>query len=83
VADAGASQEHTVGLPHTVYFDGSNSSDPDGDSLLYFWDFGDGGYAYGEKVGHIFHGVGTYNITLKVSDGKLTDEDNNDRQLHK
>ncbi|UCH90105.1 MAG: winged helix-turn-helix transcriptional regulator, partial [Thermoplasmata archaeon] len=75
VAEAGVDQVYTVGPPKTVYFDGSKSYDPDGDPLLFFWDFGDGGWAYGEKVSHIFHGVGTYNVTLKVSDGKLTDVD--------
>jgi predicted transcriptional regulator len=76
VADAGPDQEDEVGPPRTIYFDGSNSSDPNMDQLTYFWDFGDGGYAYGEKVSHVFHGVGTYNVTLRVSDGRLKDEDN-------
>jgi uncharacterized membrane protein len=74
-ADAGSDQEHTVGPPHTVYLDGSNSSDPDGDKLTYFWDFGDGGYAFGIRVSHVFHGVGTYNVTLRITDGWLNDVD--------
>ncbi|UCH89265.1 MAG: winged helix-turn-helix transcriptional regulator, partial [Thermoplasmata archaeon] len=74
-ADAGPDQEYTTGPPKTVYFDGSNSTDPEGDPLLYFWDFGDGGYAYGMKAAHIYHGVGTYNVSLTVYDGKLTDVD--------
>jgi predicted transcriptional regulator len=75
-ADAGSDQIYTVGPPKTVWFDGSNSSDPDSDRLKYFWDFGDGGYAYGMSTYHIFHGVGTYNVTLTVSDGQLSDTDN-------
>jgi predicted transcriptional regulator len=76
VADAGSDQLYTVGPPKTVWFNGSGSYDPDSDRLTYFWDFGDGGYAYGMVTYHVFHGVGTYDVKLTVSDGKLTDTDN-------
>lgn len=54
-----------------VSFDASNSSDPDGNSLTYSWDFdGDGNTdATGEVVEHAFEERGQYNVTLIVSDG--------------
>lgn len=56
--------------PLTVAFDGSTSSDPDGDSLSYSWDFGDGATGNGATISHIFTTGGTYNARLTVSDGK-------------
>jgi len=53
-----------------VFFDGSASSDADGDPLNYSWVFGDGtGPAYGQKPSHIFEVKGIYNVTLNVTDG--------------
>ncbi|MEM2870249.1 MAG: PKD domain-containing protein [Thermoplasmata archaeon] len=52
-----------------VMFDGSASSDPDGDELFFSWDFGDGTTATGMKVNHTYTRAGSYNVTLNVSDG--------------
>ena len=72
VADFEWSPE-TVVVNETVQFT-STSSDADGDSLTYTWDFGDGSALSSEKdPTHIYTKVGLYNVTLKVSDG--TDND--------
>jgi PKD repeat protein len=56
-----------------VQFDGSGSSDPDGDSLSFIWSFGDGGLptfpnATG-KATHTYQNPGTYTAVLTVTDG--------------
>lgn len=72
VADAGG--PYTGYVNEQISFDASASYDPDGDSLNYSWDFGDGGTAYGKIVTHIYQSNGTYAITLTVHDspGKNT-----------
>lgn len=54
-------------------FDGSASSDPDGDRLTYSWDFGDGSTAEGAKVTHVYNKLGRYKVVLKVDDNVGTD----------
>ncbi len=54
-------------------FDGSASSDPDGDFLSYTWDFGDGNTANGARVTHIYKKRGEYKVVLKVDDNSGTD----------
>jgi PKD repeat protein len=49
-------------------FDGSGSTDPEGDPLTYKWDFGDGKEAEGEKATKIYDTAGKYQVTLTVSD---------------
>ena len=51
-----------------VEFDGSKSSDLDGDKLAYKWDFGDGETAEGVKVKHAYKKIGTYKVSLIVTD---------------
>ncbi|HEX8911570.1 MAG TPA: PQQ-dependent sugar dehydrogenase, partial [Humisphaera sp.] len=63
----------TSGLaPLAVSFNGSGSSDPDGDPLTYAWDFGDGTTGTGKTVSHTYTANGTYAPKLTVSDGRLT-----------
>lgn len=58
------------GIPGTLRFDASASSDPDGAIALYAWDFGDGASASSTTpvVLHAFPGPGSYTVTLTVTD---------------
>jgi len=68
---AGFSVSPTDGIDTetSVSFDASASSDPDGDSLQYAWDFGDGSTASGMTASHTFGSAGSYTVTLEVNDG--------------
>ena len=52
----------------SVTFDGTQSSDADGDTLTYAWDFGDGSTGTGATARHAFGAVGTFIATLTVTD---------------
>jgi uncharacterized repeat protein (TIGR01451 family) len=41
----------------------------DGTALVYAWDFGDGSTGTGETVNHIYTTLGSYDVTLTVTDG--------------
>ncbi|HEY7469162.1 MAG TPA: PQQ-dependent sugar dehydrogenase, partial [Acidimicrobiia bacterium] len=64
--------DRTAGqAPLTVAFDGTGSSDPDGDPMTYRWDLdGDGQYDDSTAVNPSFTYTtpGTYNVGLEVSD---------------
>ena len=63
---AAASASPTTGFaPLSVFFDGSASAGP---IASYSWNFGDGTFATGVQVTHVYSG-GTYFATLTVSDG--------------
>jgi PKD repeat protein len=59
--------------PLTVQFNGSGSSDPDGDALSYSWDLnGDGTYGDSTAANPSFTytTAGTYSVTLRVTDAR-------------
>src|SRR5947208_12860 len=68
----------SVGGPYSgvanqaVTFDGSGSSDPDGDPLTYQWTFGDGATGSGVTPTHVYAASGSYTAMLVVSDGMAT-----------
>jgi PKD repeat protein len=55
-----------------VQFNGSTSSDPDGDPLTYAWTFGDGSTGTGASPTHVYATLGTFTVTLQVNDGLVT-----------
>jgi PKD repeat protein len=51
-------------------FDGSKSTDPDGQIASYDWNFGDGSTGTGAVVEHHYTATGHYSATLTVTDDK-------------
>ncbi|PYO39628.1 MAG: hypothetical protein DMD29_08270 [Gemmatimonadetes bacterium] len=72
IANAGPAASGVEGA--TVAFDGTHSSDPDGDALSYTWDFGDGSSGTGPTPTHRYADNGSYTVKLTVSDGSLSGE---------
>jgi len=70
VAVAGSDLEINAG--DTVFFDGSDSFDEDGDVLEYSWDFGDGSEGEGIKIEHTYLHSGKMSVILRVYDGEWT-----------
>jgi glucose/arabinose dehydrogenase/PKD repeat protein len=69
VADASASPTSGATVPLTVAFNGSGSSDPDGDALTYDWNFGDNSpHATTANPAHTYTVPGTYTARLTVRD---------------
>lgn len=68
IADVGNDQ--TVKEGEEVEFDASNSSDPDGEIISYYFEFGDGDDAlvYENSVMHIYETSGSYTVSLTVAD---------------
>ena len=61
----------------TVSFKGDKSSDVDGRVVSYEWNFGDNTTSNAVNPTHVYTSVGTYNVTLKVTDDKgMTNQTN-------
>jgi len=69
VANPGGPYSGEPGI--AVQFDGTGSSDANGDTLTYAWDFGDGAMGDGAKPEHVYAGEATYIVTLTVNDGQI------------
>jgi parallel beta-helix repeat protein len=67
VANAGT--DLNIYLGETAHLNGSNSYDPDGDALSYYWNFGDGSH-YSQDLSPTcaYTKTGEYNVTLTVWD---------------
>jgi len=68
---AGAGGPYSGDTGAAISFDGTASSDPDGDTLTYAWDFGDGAMATGATPAHSYPAAGTYTVSLVVNDGEF------------
>ena len=61
-------------VPLTVTFSAAGSSDPEGDALLYFWDFGDGSdpvVTDSLQVQHTYNTAGAYVASLRARDANF------------
>ncbi len=58
--------------PVAINFDASKSRDPEGDTLTYSWNFGDGATGMGAVVSHTYAAEGSYPVTLTANDGNRT-----------
>lgn len=68
-ASAGSNREAFVGGAHdAILFDATASTDSDGHSMTYTWDFGDGSTQLGSKVWHRYLSEGTHTVTLTAQD---------------
>ena len=56
--------------PATIFFDGTESSDPDGTIVSYAWNFGDGSTGSSSFVNHTYASPGSYNVLLSVTDDR-------------
>lgn len=67
IADPGGPYESVINT--SVSLDGSGSTDPDGEVVLYRWNFGDGSSIIGDaQTSHVYEDVGSYTVTLTVID---------------
>ena len=67
-ANPGTLYSGIIGVP--VQFNGSGSTDPDGDPLTYSWKFGDGSTGSGVSPIHTYSIAGMYTVTLRVNDNR-------------
>ncbi|GAA1365816.1 carbohydrate-binding protein [Streptomyces beijiangensis] len=63
-----AADKVSGGVPLTVAFSSAGSSDPEGKSLTYAWDFGDGTGSTSANPSHTYTVKGTFHPTLTVKD---------------
>ena len=72
-----------VPAPLEVWFQ-AVADDPEGGTLTYRWDFGDGGSALGAEADHTYLQPGTFTATLTVTDrGGMSDSETIDHHRHR
>lgn len=57
-------------LAESLHFDGSGSSDPDGQVVAFTWDFGDGTGGTGPSLDKVFEQSGVFTVRLTVTDDR-------------
>ncbi len=67
-ASAGGPYSTTLG--GSLVFSSAGSSDPDGDTLTYSWNFGDGTTGSGAAPSYTYTAAGDYIVSLLVTDGR-------------
>lgn len=70
VADLSAGEPYQGLVNTAITFDGSKSSDSDGNITKWFWVFGDNTNGTGKTISHSYPKAGTYPVTLTVTDNK-------------
>jgi len=65
---ANAGGPHGGHIGQEITFDASKSFDAEGNISAYYWNFGDGTNDTGVIATHVYSHLGTYNITLTVTD---------------
>ncbi len=77
IADAGPAVFQDEGPDESVFFDGTLSTDPDGQIVSWEWDFGDGSATVRQQSPrHSYLSAGLYTVRLTVTDNEgLTDTD--------
>ncbi len=55
-------------IGETIFFDASDSIDPDGDAINFSWNFGDGNLGQGENASHAYQKKGKLKIILTAKD---------------
>ena len=74
IVDPGGPYSGLVG--QEIQFDASNTVDPDGDTLIFLWDFGDGSLppfpSQSPLASHAYSSPGEYTVQVVVSDGSPT-----------
>lgn len=80
-ADAGG--PYTGYINENISFNAKGSSDPDGDTLTYSWDFGNGNIKTGKKVKNSYSDIDNFTATLTVTDPEgFSDTDEADIQIN-
>lgn len=68
LADASAGEPYLAFIGEEITFDGSDSTDEDGDITNYTWEFGDGEMGYGKNPTHTYESPDNYTVILTVTD---------------
>jgi PKD repeat protein len=70
IVNVSAGEPYQGFVNSTILFHGSRSYDPDGSITKWFWVFGDNTNGTGITVQHTYSKIGTYTVTLTVTDNE-------------